>query len=63
MKVFVATLALGSRQRQGLVKVWAKWKAGSHISCSQECGRVKEWTHTFPNELPLWELDFQIFRE
>jgi hypothetical protein len=37
---FVATLALGSRPKQGLTKVQAKSEAKSHISCSQECRRV-----------------------
>jgi hypothetical protein len=36
----VATLALGSRPRQGFAKVWAKNEPGSHISCSWECKRV-----------------------
>jgi hypothetical protein len=36
----VATLALGSRPRQRLAKVWAKGEFESHISCSQECKRV-----------------------
>ncbi len=36
----VATLALGSRPRQGLAKVWAKNEPESHISCSWECKRM-----------------------
>jgi hypothetical protein len=42
----VATLALGSRPRQGLARTRAKREA-------RECGRVWEWTLTLPNELPL----------
>jgi hypothetical protein len=38
--ISVATLALGSRPRQGLAKVQAKSEPGSHISCSQECKKV-----------------------
>ncbi len=38
--IYVITLALGSRQRQGFAKVRAKIEPGSHISCSQECKRV-----------------------
>jgi len=50
-------LALGSRPRQGLAKVWAKYEAWeSHFMLMgvQEC--VREWTLTLPSELPLWEL-------
>jgi hypothetical protein len=36
----VTTLALGSRPRQGLAKVWTKSELGSHISCSWKCKRV-----------------------
>ncbi len=46
----VATLALGSRPRQGFARVRAKKGA-------RECGRVWEWTLTLPNELPFWELE------
>ncbi len=49
-KVYVATLALGSRPRQWLARARAKRKA-------RECGRVWEWTLTFPSELPFWELE------
>jgi len=38
-------------------------KPGSHISWSWECRRVKEWTPTLPNELPLWELEFRWIPE
>ncbi len=37
----VVTLALGSRPRQGLAKMRAKNEFKSHISCSQECERVR----------------------
>jgi hypothetical protein len=46
-RLIVATLALGSRPRQGLTRMRAK----------MECGKVWEWTLTFPSELPFWELE------
>ncbi len=58
--LFVITLALGSRPKQGLAKVWAKneaWK--SHFMLSEMWENVKEWISTLPSELPLWELEFQ----
>ncbi len=45
-----------SQPRQGFAKVRAKTKLGSHISCSQECKRVRERTLTLPSEFPFWEL-------
>jgi len=36
----VATLALGSRPRQGLAKLRAKRKPRSHAASSRECKRV-----------------------
>jgi hypothetical protein len=36
----VATLTLGSQPRQGVARLWAKRKLGSHISCPRECKRV-----------------------
>jgi hypothetical protein len=36
----VATLALGSRPKQGLAKGHAKRKPGVHISCSRECKKM-----------------------
>jgi len=53
----VATLALGSWPRQGLVKVRAKMEAQE--SCFMFLGvweSVREWTFTLPSELPLWEM-------
>jgi hypothetical protein len=55
----VATLALGSRPRQGFSNVWAKIEPGSHVSCSRECKNCEEWTFTFTSKLPFWELKFQ----
>jgi hypothetical protein len=49
-RINVATLALGSRPRQGFARGWAKRE-------TWECGRVWEWTFTLPNELPCWELE------
>jgi len=52
---FVVTLTLGSRPRQGLVRVHAKREAQeSHLPGVQES--VREWTFTLPSQLPLWEL-------
>jgi hypothetical protein len=63
----VTTLALDSRPRLGLAKVWAKSETGSHISCYWECGRV--WgnePHT-PKWAPTWRIvvpmDSRIFWE
>jgi hypothetical protein len=53
---FVVTLTLGSRPRQGLVRVQAKREAQeSHLPGVQES--VKEWTLTLPSQLPFWELE------
>jgi hypothetical protein len=48
--MFVTTLALGSKPRQGFTRMWAKRK-------TQECGRVWKCTLTLPSELPFWELE------
>jgi hypothetical protein len=48
--IVVATLALGSRPRQGFARVQVNRRA-------RECGRVWEWTLTLPNELPFSELE------
>jgi hypothetical protein len=50
----VAALALGLRPMQGRMP---RGKPETHISCSQECGRVCEWTLTLPSEFPFWELE------
>ncbi len=61
---FVATLALGSRPKQGLTKVWAKWEGWeSHFMFLGVWESVKEWTPTLPNELPLWKLESQWIPE
>jgi hypothetical protein len=53
---FVTTPALGSRTRQGLVRLWAKKEAWeSHLVLLGVQKSVREWTLTLPNELPLWE--------
>jgi hypothetical protein len=55
---YATTLALGSQPKKGYGNVWAEnatWESHSH---SQDCEGVKEWAHTFPNGLPLWELEF-----
>jgi hypothetical protein len=48
--LFVATLALGSRPRQGFARVNGK-------TWARECARMWKWTLTLPKELPLWELE------
>jgi hypothetical protein len=60
----VATLVLGSRPKQGLAKVQAKSEAwGSHFMLLGVQESVKEWTPTFPSELPLWKLESQWILE
>jgi len=63
----VATLALGSRPRQGLARLWAKRKPGVtfHVPRNaKECERVN--LHT-PKATPTWGVrvsrDSRIFRE
>jgi len=52
---FIVTPTLGSRPR--LAKAWAKKEAQeSHFMLPRVQESVKEWTLTFPSELPLWEL-------
>jgi hypothetical protein len=68
MGVGVATLALGSQPRQGLVRLRAKREAWeSHLVFSRMEKRVRESTFTLLSELPLWELEsqmvFQIFKD
>ncbi len=54
----VATLALGSRPREGLAKVQAKCEGReSHFMLMGVWESVREWAPTLPNELPLWELE------
>jgi hypothetical protein len=56
----IATLTLDSRTKQGLAKVRATSEAQeSHFMLSKVWGSVKEWTSTFSNELPKWELESQ----
>jgi hypothetical protein len=59
MKKSVATLALGSRPRQGLTKVRAKSESGSHISCFGNARECEGMNPTLPSEFPLWELESQ----
>ncbi len=56
----VTTLALGLRPRQGLANVWAKSEAQEfHFMFPRVWESVREWTSTFPNEFPFWELESQ----
>jgi hypothetical protein len=58
MLVCVVTLALGLWPKQGLAKVRAKYEAReSHFMFLGVQKSVREWTLTFPSELPLWELE------
>ncbi len=51
----VATLALSSRPRQGLARLWAKREAQrSHFMFLGVQKSVKEWILTLPNEFPFW---------
>jgi len=60
LTTIITTLALGSLQRQGLMKVRAKREAReSHFMLSKVWEGIREWTSTFPSELPLWELESQ----
>jgi hypothetical protein len=62
--VVVATLTLGSWPKQGLARLRAKKEAReSHLMLSGVQKSVKEWTFTFPNELPFWELESQWILE
>ncbi len=57
-KIIIATLALGSRPRQGLAKVRAKCEGReSHFMLSGVWESVREWTPTLPSELSLWMLE------
>jgi len=47
----VTTLALGSRPRQGLTRLRTKRRSPGVKES------VREWTFTFPKELPPWELE------
>jgi len=60
LPIYVTTVTLGSRLKQGLVKVQAKSEAReSHFMISRTWESVREWTPTLPSELPLWELESQ----
>jgi hypothetical protein len=52
----VATLALGSRLKQGITKVCTKCESWeSHFMLPRVWESVREWTSTFSSELPFWE--------
>ncbi len=54
----VTTLALGSQPRQVLAKVLAKSEAQeSDFMFLGVWENVRDWTHTLPSGLPLWELE------
>jgi hypothetical protein len=60
IRQFVTTLALGLQPMQGLARLRAKKEAReSHLMLSGVQKSVREWTLTFPSELPFWELESQ----
>jgi hypothetical protein len=60
----IATLILGSRPRQRLVRVWAKKEAyESHLMFMGMQKSVRKWTLTLPSELSFWELESQWILE
>ncbi len=68
ISIVVSTLALGSRPKQGLAKVWAKNEAWeSHSMLLGVWESVKEWTLHTPKWTPTLRvgvpMDSQIFRE
>jgi hypothetical protein len=64
--VCVATLALGSRPKQGFARLRAKKEAGSCTTYSWECEKLWGNEPSHPKGVPLWGVgvlvDFQIFR-
>jgi hypothetical protein len=59
----VATLALGSWPKERLAKVRVKSEAReSHFMLLGVWESVREWTPTFPNGVPFWELESRIFK-
>jgi hypothetical protein len=67
-KITVITLTLGSRPRQGFVKVQAKSEVQeSHFMLPKVQKSVREWTLALSSELPLWGVGIStepwIFRE
>jgi hypothetical protein len=54
----VATLALGSRPRQGLARMRDKKESqGAHLILLKVQKSVREWTFTLPSDFPLWEFE------
>jgi hypothetical protein len=50
---FVATLALGSRLRQGVARWRAKWETREHSTCSRECKECKGMNPHAPKWTPM----------
>jgi hypothetical protein len=59
----VTTLTLGLWPKQGMERCEPKVQLKSHIYTPRMGESVREWTHTFPNGLPLWELESRIFKK
>jgi hypothetical protein len=49
----VATLALGSRPRQGVARLRAKWETREHSTCSRECKECEGMSPHTPKWTPL----------
>ncbi len=59
--IIVATLALGSRSRQGVARLLTKKETrDATLHAPRSAKSVREWTLTLPSELPLWELESQM---
>ncbi len=56
-RTIVATLALGSRPRQGFTRLRAKREAGSCTTYSRECEKVWGNEPSHPKGVPLWKLE------
>jgi hypothetical protein len=55
----VATLALGSRPRQGFARLRVKREAKNHTTYSRECEKVWGNEPSHPKGVPFWELESQ----
>jgi hypothetical protein len=49
----VATLALSSRPRQGVTRLWAKWETWEHSTCSRECKECEGMNPHTPKWTPM----------
>jgi hypothetical protein len=49
----VATLALGSRPRQGVARLRAKWETQEHSTCFRECKKCEGMNPHTPKWTPM----------